>query len=301
MKFQKRVLPHVHMLLILENNDKLRSPKEYEAIVRTKIPNYEEEPQLHHMALKHMIHGPCNIVNLNSPCMKDGRCKKKFPKKFSPLTRQGSDSYLEYKRRSDDPVSLNRRVTIDNRWVVPYNTWLLLKYDCHINVEKQDIIYTHKFQNIIHGAEAIKNGSEEGTEGEGPTSWEDLLTVNGTCYPTFKQSAQEIGFLEGDDDICQCLVETSNLRTPIALRRLFVTMIVLCEPTHVRSLWEEFESYMVEDYPSTSSTTGTNFKNKLRRDLNDILLLHGKQISDFDLPPLPLDDPEDNVTPRIIQ
>ncbi|KAF1894017.1 hypothetical protein Lal_00003933 [Lupinus albus] len=59
----------------------------------------------------------------------------------------------------------------------------------------------------------------------GPTSWEDLLTVDGTCFPTFKQSTRE---------------------------RVF------CEPTDVRSLWEGFESYMSEDYPSTSSTTETN-------------------------------------------
>ncbi|KAF1858687.1 hypothetical protein Lal_00044720 [Lupinus albus] len=131
-----------------------------------------------------------------------------------------------------------------------------------------------------------------------PTSWEDLLTVDGTCIPTFKQLAQE---REGDDNIRQCLDEASNLRTLVALRRLFVTILVFCDPTDVRSLWEEFESYMVEDYPSTSSTTETNFTNKLLRDLNDILLLHGKQILDFDLPTLPLHDPEDNATPRIIQ
>ena len=24
---------------------------------------------------------------------------------------------------------------VDNTWIVPYNPWLLLKYNCHINVE----------------------------------------------------------------------------------------------------------------------------------------------------------------------
>ncbi|XP_019447295.1 PREDICTED: uncharacterized protein LOC109350519 [Lupinus angustifolius] len=437
-EFQKRGLPHVHMLLILENSDKLHSPEEYDAIVRAEIPHYDEEPQLHHTVLKHMVHGPCGMLNPNAPCMKDGRCKKNFPKNFCTQTRQGSDSYLEYKRRCHEPVTLNRCVAIDNRWVVPYNPWLLLKYDCHINVEvcssiksikyldkyvykgpdrvamevhrgintdeiqqyvdarwicapealwkifgfnlyqlypsvvrlqihlpnrQQVRFYDHQMVNDIlnddHNSKTMitqffalnqldvearhyiyteipkhytwDKGNKEWnrrrnrrrvlgrmytvspSEGDkfylrvllnhvrGPTSWESLLTVNGTCFPTFKQSAQERGFLEGDDSIRQCLLEASNLRTPIALRRLFVTILVFCEPTDVKSLWEEFESYMVEDYPSTSSTIRTNFTNKLLRDLNDLLLLHGKQISDFDLPALPLHDLEDNVIPRIIE
>ncbi|KAI5399295.1 hypothetical protein KIW84_064601 [Lathyrus oleraceus] len=134
-EFQKRGLPHVHMLLVLESNDKLRDPKDYDSMVRAEIPKLECEPQLHEAVVRHMIHRPCGIINRKSPCMKDGHCKKRYPKQFLDETRQGTDSYPEYRRRFDESVSLGKDRSVDNRWVVPYNPWLLLKYDCHINVE----------------------------------------------------------------------------------------------------------------------------------------------------------------------
>jgi hypothetical protein len=76
-EFQKRGLPHVHMLLVLDNNDKLHDPEHYDSVVKAEIPKKECEPQLHEAALKHMIHGPCGILNPKSLCMKDGKCKKK--------------------------------------------------------------------------------------------------------------------------------------------------------------------------------------------------------------------------------
>ena len=120
-EFKKQGLPHVHMLLILDNNDKLRDPKEYDSMVRVGIPKIEEEPQLHEVILKHMIHEPCRTLNPKSPCMKK--------------THQSNDSYSEYRRRFGELIPINRNMTIDSRLVVPYNPWSLLKYDCHINVE----------------------------------------------------------------------------------------------------------------------------------------------------------------------
>jgi hypothetical protein len=79
-KFQKRGLSHVHMLLVLDSNDKLRDPEEYDKFVRDEIPKLECEPHLHVVVLKHMIHGPCGALNQNSPCMKDGHCKKSIQK-----------------------------------------------------------------------------------------------------------------------------------------------------------------------------------------------------------------------------
>ncbi|XP_072066913.1 uncharacterized protein [Arachis hypogaea] len=136
---------------------------------------------------------------------------------------------------------------------------------------------------------------------EGPISWDDLLTVNGVQYSSFKQSAQHRGLLESDSSIHACLVEASVLRLSCALQRLFATILIFCEPTDVRSLWDEFFLYMVDDYPSTSTTTALVFTNRLLRDINDIILQHGKQITQYDLPALTHKNDNDNLIPRVIQ
>ena len=71
---------------------------------------------------------------------------------------------------------------------------------------------------------------------------------------------------------------------PSALRRLFVTILVYCEPIGVCTLWEEFHSFMGQDYPTSSSSNNRVIINLLLRDLNALLQQHGKRICDYDLP-----------------
>jgi len=40
-----------------------------------------------------------------------------------------------YRRRDDGRRVRIRGAELDNRWVVPYNPGLLMRYNCHINVE----------------------------------------------------------------------------------------------------------------------------------------------------------------------
>ncbi|KAK8931408.1 hypothetical protein KSP39_PZI016221 [Platanthera zijinensis] len=84
-----------------------------------------------------MIHGPCGHFKPNAQCMKNFVYSKGYPKPFAEYTVQGNDSYPVYRRRDDNSrtITVGRGVVVDNRWVVPYNSWLLLRYDCHINVE----------------------------------------------------------------------------------------------------------------------------------------------------------------------
>ena len=125
------------MLIILDNDFKLNSPDDYDSVVRAEIPNREEEPQLFIVVLKHMVHGPCGGFNNSAPCMKQGHCKRCFPKPFANSTIQGNDAYPIYRRRNNLPVALPTcpNIMVDNSWIIPYNPWLILKYDCHINVE----------------------------------------------------------------------------------------------------------------------------------------------------------------------
>lgn len=134
-EFQKRGLPHAHILIILQQSCKPTSPDQYDKYVAAEIPNCATAPILYDIVIQHMIHGPCGASNLNSPCMENGKCTKDYPKQFSHKTVQLPDGYPMYKR-PDNGVQLQKHgVIIDNRWIVPYNPYLSTKFSAHINVE----------------------------------------------------------------------------------------------------------------------------------------------------------------------
>ena len=150
-EFQKRGLPHAHILLILADHDRLVSPALVDNVVSAELPPSpketdsvtakEQKQRLLEIVTSSMIHGPCGAANPRSPCMENGRCTKKFPKEFVKKTVVDPDNcYATYMRRS--PADGGRQVKhpksgimLDNSWVVPYNPYLSLRFNCHINVE----------------------------------------------------------------------------------------------------------------------------------------------------------------------
>ncbi|XP_046141612.1 uncharacterized protein LOC114882103 [Osmia bicornis bicornis] len=81
-EWQKRGLPHVHILLWFK--DKLR-PDQIDKIISAEIPNLSSDKALHDIILKNMIHEPCGPEHPQCPCMKDGKCTKKFPQLANPV------------------------------------------------------------------------------------------------------------------------------------------------------------------------------------------------------------------------
>jgi len=133
-EFQKRGLPHAHILIFLHSDFKPRTVSLVDKIVTAEIPDPLIYPRLYTIVISNMIHGPCGPSYSRAQCMVDGKCSKKIPKKFQNETVINHDRYPTHRRRQSNDVIVGKN-TINNRWVVPYNPYLSLKFNCHINVE----------------------------------------------------------------------------------------------------------------------------------------------------------------------
>nr|XP_040258798.1 uncharacterized protein LOC109744994 [Aegilops tauschii subsp. strangulata] len=134
-EFQKRGLPHAHFLLIMDSAYKLVVPEQYDRLISAELPDKQKYPELHALVVKHMMHGPCGALNPKNVCMQQNECKCRYPRSFNENTAQGKDKYPVYHRRDNGRQAKVRGKMLDNRWVVPYNPYLLRMFNCHINVE----------------------------------------------------------------------------------------------------------------------------------------------------------------------
>ena len=141
-EFQKRGLPHAHILLTLDSADKIYSARDVDATCTAEIPDKDADPELYNIVSNNMIHGPCGEqYNPDAPCMRNGKCSKGFPKLLCNESIKEEGRFPIYHRREDDRAVIKHSkhqgasVPLNNSWVVPYNKYLSKRYDAHINVE----------------------------------------------------------------------------------------------------------------------------------------------------------------------
>jgi len=123
-EFQKRGLPHAHILLIMADEDKPRSTEDYDRVVSAEIPDPNEHPRLWKVVTETMMHGPCGPANPNAPCMRRGRCRFGYPKAFVEQTQESDEHSYPIYRRTNNGRTFPRQeggFEYDNRWVSPFN------------------------------------------------------------------------------------------------------------------------------------------------------------------------------------
>ncbi|XP_070203407.1 uncharacterized protein [Littorina saxatilis] len=158
-EWQKRGLPHTHILLWLQEQIHVDRVDEF---ISAELPDPEVDPLLFSIVRTQMVHGPCGAMNPSSPCMKDNMCTKKYPRQLLQDTQTGQDGYPLYRRRSPDDGGFTTTITvhgtellIDNRWIVPYCPLLTRLFKAHINVE-----YCHSIKSIKYVCKYVNKGSD---------------------------------------------------------------------------------------------------------------------------------------------
>ena len=78
-EYQKRGLPHAHILLFLYHDDKHPTTVEIDRIISVEIPDLNKEPLAYEAIEQYMVHGPCGSINSRAGCMIENKCTKHFP------------------------------------------------------------------------------------------------------------------------------------------------------------------------------------------------------------------------------
>ncbi|XP_074299760.1 uncharacterized protein LOC141630921 [Silene latifolia] len=81
-----------------------------------------------------------------------------------------------------------------------------------------------------------------------PSRGNDLKTVNGHCCSTYQEAALELRLIEEDNMVDLCLAEACNVQMPSALRRLFATVLIFCQPKDPVNLWDKYYTALSEDF-----------------------------------------------------
>ncbi|XP_057746826.1 uncharacterized protein LOC130966082 [Arachis stenosperma] len=134
---------------------KIKLDDDIDKHITAEIPDENERPNLHGAVQNYMVHGPCGPYNKNSPCMKNGSCSKFYPKEFRQRTLIDEARFPKYRRIDNCRIVKKREYVLDNKFIVPYNPKLLLKFGCHINVE-----YTYQTSSIKYLFKYVHKGND---------------------------------------------------------------------------------------------------------------------------------------------
>eukprot|EP00889_Picochlorum_renovo_P006318 jgi/Picre1/33348/NNA_008672.t1 len=270
-EYQKRGLPHVHMLLWLEDQAITTTGEGIEKVSRAWIP---DEKVLEGWQVLQRL--PDGVQG------RDDGSERQRPWGYPIYRRPNNTRVVEKKLENGDTVKL------DNRYVVPYNMYLLKRYNCHLNVmvcsgiegikymfkyvykeaSRSNVSLSERREATVETVDNFFDGLCIGTGSvgalkqllcalPGATSWDDLKTVRDieeggnpthVVCPSFEEACRLRGMLENDDLWCSGMDEAVREAMPCQLRMMFVEMLAFCNISDPKRMWNRYKTALSEDY-----------------------------------------------------
>ncbi|XP_067214183.1 uncharacterized protein [Linepithema humile] len=245
--------------------------------ISAEIPDPSDNRILHDIVMKHMIHGPCGDW-----CLVDGKCSKHYPKSYFEETKMDEDAYPYYCRQNNGKnFKRPGGYIVDNRYVVPYCPTLSIIFNCHINVEVvssiKSVKYLYKYIYKRHDVAAIT--IEPITENV-IIDHDEIHNYIKTRYVGPVETCWRIlGLIEDDDEWNRAMNEAVGWMMPRQLRKLFVRILLHCQPLHPEELWDNFKTALSEDYVRHFGMLQGQKKAYIQ--INNMLCTEGKSLADF--------------------
>ncbi|OIT07740.1 hypothetical protein A4A49_62867, partial [Nicotiana attenuata] len=269
-EFQKRGLPHAHILLFLRN--KYPNIADIDGIISAELPDKKSDPHYYNAVTNFMMHGPCGSARKSSPCMQNARCTKHFPKKFVASTTIDEEGYPIYRRRDNGRTARRAGIELDNRPTVKESMFLSWFEANKIFSEARELTYA-EFPLKFVWKKNLKRWEKRQTSAfsigriffvspgsgeqyylrlllnviKGPKSYEELRKINGCDHKTFRDACYALGLLDDDKEYVDAIIEASNWGMPSYLRQLFAMLLLSNSMSRPKSVWQATWNLLSED------------------------------------------------------
>ncbi|KAG9319383.1 hypothetical protein KVV02_002733 [Mortierella alpina] len=240
-EFQKRGLPHAHILLILDAASKIKTAEEIDLVVSAEIPN----PTTHPLAYETVTKFKRLQVHLEDHQM----IAYAADADLDVVAEVAKDSSLMawFKLNQNDPQArehtypdIPKHYTWrDNRWNKRVKERAVITRMYFVHPKDRERFALRLLLTVVKGA----------------TNFEALRTVpdpndntREIVYDTFREAALARDLLDNDQEWINLFEEAIVDQMPSRLRHLFAGVLCYCSPSSPDQLWTRFANSLSEDY-----------------------------------------------------
>ncbi|KAH1061066.1 hypothetical protein GYH30_004524 [Glycine max] len=119
---------------------------------------------------------------------------------------------------------------------------------------------------------------------KGPTSFEDLRTVDNVQYPTYREACFAMGFLQDDKEFIEAIKEAKDWGSAHYIRKLFVLLLLTATMNKPEQVWDQTWHWMADDILDDRT-----LQNLVFLEIEQLLQANQRSLRDYPSMPYPED------------